>query len=199
MVEIPSNRSDEKQQNRRNLQLELDRIDKVLDELKVQYEQYFSGVLTLPPDKLHSETERSIKLMMRAPFRNSAVNFRLRMVRYRYNTLATYWQRVIREREEGIYYKDVFKANLHERLALEDAKAETALGLAEKNLMTLFNSYQQALEKYGAKKTKVDFESFQKSLIKRAKDLRAQHTGKKLSFKVVVKNGKVTLQASVKS
>ena len=181
-----------------DLRTDLDRLDSMISDLKVLYEQYFLGVITLPPDKSHNEVKAFIRRLRKAPFKTAASSFRLRTVETRYNTLYTYWQRVLREREEGTYARDVFKANLRERNALADEKATTSQGAAERSMGSLFDSYREALEKATGKKQSVDFEAFQKSLIKRAKELKERHGITRLAFKVVVKDGKVSVQAKAK-
>lgn len=183
---------------KRDLRVELDQLERILDELKVLYEQYFVGIIPLTPDKLHNEAKRLINSLSKAPFRSSALNFRLKTLRNRYNTLNTYWTRVLRQKEEGTYSKDVFKANLRERFALEDEHSGTAEGQAEGQMAALFRTYKSTLEKQSGAAQKLDYKAFEKTLVQRAKALKEKHSGKKLVFKVVVKDGKVTIQAQVK-
>lgn len=190
---------EERAHGRMDVRGELNQLDAMIADLKVQFEQYFSGLAPFPPDKLHSEVKRAIRGLLAAPFKNSEMSFRLRSLENRYRTYNTYFERVLRQREEGSYKRDVFKADIRERHALEDKHAQTAQGVAEKGIQTLFNSYKAALEKQTGMPQNIDFKAFQKSLIARAKDFKAKNAGKKVTFKVVVKNGKVTVQAQVKS
>lgn len=186
----------EKENNRRKLDAELDVLEARITELRVLYEQYFVDVLPQPPDKLRKEVVRSIRQLLKAPFKNSAVRFRLRQVVTRYQTYGTYWERVLKQREEGSYNRDVFKAEMRERMA-EEAKLENSKKTAaERSLRQLFDSYENALRRSGAQTDNINFDAFKKTLIKRAKDLKKQHGVKKLSYKVVVKDGKVTIKAS---
>lgn len=181
-----------------DLRAELDGLDIQIKDLKVQYEQYFSGILPLPPDKLHAEVKRLVRKLRKAPFKSSAMLYRLRNLETKYQTFNSYWQRVLRQKEEGTYSRDLFKANLRERLAQETAKEESNEGLAEKGLQGLFQAYRSAVEKHTGKKIEVKFDAFKDSLVKRAQEFKQRHGNKKLSFKVVVKDGKVTVQARVK-
>ncbi len=183
---------------RLDLRAELDKLDVMLSELRVLFEQHFSGLLPLAPEKPHAEVKRKIRVLRKAPFKNSALNYRLRTLEVRYGTLHTYWQRVLREREEGTYSKDVFKANLRDRQATDAAYAQTTQGAADKGMKTLFDAYRSALEKQSGTAAKVDFSAFKESLLKRAQDYKKQHGNKKLTFKVVVKDGKVAVRATVK-
>lgn len=198
MAQIPSKSRPTQLEDQRDLRGELDRLEQMLADLKVLYEQYFTGLAPLPPDKLHSEVKRLLRQMSAAPFRSSEINYRLRTLKHRYQTFDTYFQRVMKQREEGVYSRDVFKANLREQAALEAAYEQTAQGQASKGLKELFESYRSALEKVNGRSEELDFKAFQKSLVKRAKELRERHGIKKLTFKVVVKDGKVTVQAKAK-
>lgn len=183
---------------RLDLRAELDRLDQMLEELKVQYEQHFSGILPLAPDKLHNEVKRQRRLLLKAPFKNSEMKYRYKSLDHRYNTYRSYWERVNREREAGTYQRDVFKANLRERMALEEAQAQTAEGKAQGHLAGLFKSYQDALEKSAGRKINVDFDAFKKMVVQRAKEFKEKNGAKKLTFKVVIKEGKVSIQAKAK-
>ena len=84
---------------------------------------------------------------------------------------------------------------MRELHAKEDAEANTARGAASKQVTDLYNSYTKELERATGKKQNVDFAAFQKSLVKQAKAFKQQHSDKNLAFKVVVKDGKVSVKA----
>jgi hypothetical protein len=183
---------------RLDLRAELERLDSMISELKVLYEQYFSGLMPLAPEKPHAEVKAKIRQIRKAPFKSSALNYRLKALEVRYSTLNTYWQRILKQREEGTYSKDIFKANLRERLAVEEAFSNTAEGAAEKGMRNLFDAYRTALNKQGSTHAEIDFGAFRESLLKRARDFKEKHKDKKLTFKVVVKDGKVMVKATAK-
>jgi hypothetical protein len=168
-------------------------------ELKLRYEQYFTGIVPLPPDTLHNDVKQQLRRLRKAPFRNSAANYRLRTLETRYNTFVSDWHRVLREREDGTYSRDLFKAGLRERAAQEAAFLATSQGVTETGIKNLFDKYRTEVERCTGRKQNFDFDSFQKSIVNRAKELRALHGAAKLSFKVVVKEGKVSIVAKAKS
>jgi len=178
-----------------NVRLELNNLESLLEQLKVEYEQYFLGIHLHPPNNLHKATMRLIRKIRKAPFKRPSMGFRLKGLEGRYHTYNDYWQRVLRQKEEGTYSKDLFKAELRERNALEDLQALTAKGKASKSMVDLFANYKRELEKHTGRQQNINFDAFQSSLVKRAKAYRKKHGGKKLSFKIVVKNGKVTVKA----
>ena len=184
-----------KRDQQRDLREELVRLENMIEDLRIRYEQHFLGIITRPPTKQHDDLKRFIRQLLRSPFRSSAVNFKLKTLESRYQTYNNYWQRTLREREEGRYHRDVFKADLHEKLRAEEAQQKTGSGAAERGLRDLFNTYRSALEQQTGKAQNVNFERFTKKLVQRSKDLKKQHGGKKVTFKVEVDNGKVKVRA----
>ncbi|MFN8390473.1 MAG: MXAN_5187 C-terminal domain-containing protein [Bdellovibrionota bacterium] len=184
--------------NKRQIEVELDQLEAKISELRMLYEQYFVEILPHPPDKLQKEIVRNIRRLLRAPFKTSQTRFRLRTLVSRYQTYATYWERVQKQKDEGTYIKDVFKAEMREK-QLEDAKRDaSAGGKAEKGLKQLYDSYENALRKTGVDTSKINFNAFKDSLLKQAKQLKEKTGVQKLHYKVVVKNGKVSVKASGK-
>ena len=183
----------------RSFDRELDRFERAIEELRVLYEQYFIDILPQPPEKLHHQVKMVMRKLLKAPFKNSADRFRLRTLIQRYQTFDTYWERVLKQREEGTYSKDVFRSEMRKKLLEEAEKQTSKSGAADKSLKELFNTYQNALNKTGVKVDNINFDSFKKSLVEKAKRLKEQHGVKKLHYKVMVKDGKVILKASAKS
>ena len=197
MIKKPQNSAGERAEIPASIadtRIQLAILEEKIENLRIQYEQFFSGALKLPPDKLNQQVQRELRDLQKKPLKNSALNFKARAVRTRYATLATYWQRVFQARDAGTYIKDVFKANLREQIEQEERRSETRAGKAEKALQELFHSYQTALEQVGGKRD-LNFQDFQQSIMRRSKELKERSGGKKVSFKVVVKDGKVTVQA----
>lgn len=178
-----------------NISKELKKLQGMIEELRLDYEQYFLGITPFRPDKLHGEVKRLIRKIRMAPFKRQAQKYKQLTLESRFQTYNDYWQRIIRQKEEGTYSKDVFKANLRERHALEDQEAETEKGAVSRNMQALFNSYKRALEQQTGRKQELDLKAFRKSILKRAKAYRQKYGDKKLSFKVVVKKGKVSIKA----
>lgn len=176
----------------------LSSLDTALEELKVQYELYFNGISPRAPEKQHNLLRRQIVSTRKLPFKNSEHLFRLRCFEHKYSTYNTYWMRVLREKEAGTYHKDLFKLELKEALEKEEAFKKTDKGKAEGQIENLFKSYTQALTQQFGKKASLDFQTFKQELIKKAKLLKERNPGKKVSFAVGLKDGKVSLNATLK-
>ena len=118
--------------NRRELDIKLDQLEAKIEQLRVLYEQHYIDVLPLPPLQEQKAVDREVRTLMRAPFKNSQTRFRLRMVVQRYQTYKTYWERVNKQREEGTYCRDIFKAEMREKLDEEAKKAMSEQGAGRK-------------------------------------------------------------------
>jgi len=183
---------------RRDLDLQMDRLESDIEKLRVLYEQHFIDILPHPPDKEHQAVSRQIKVLLKAPFKNSQSRFRLRQIIQRFQTYATYWERVVKQREDGTYVKDKFKAEMREKMARDLANQNSAHAKANKGLQDLFSSYKDALQKSGANTGNVDFDRFKQKMIAQAKALKKQHGVKKVKYSVVTKGGKVIIKATAK-
>jgi len=182
--------------NNRQIDLELDRLERQINETRVLYEQYFIDLLPRPPEPEVKNIKQEIRRLLKAPFKNSQSKFRLRQLITRFQTYATYWERVNKQREEGTYSRDVFRAKMRAQLGEETKARNTKKGAAERSMEQLFNSYQNAIKKTGSNTDNLNFESFKNTLINRAKYLKKEHGINKLSYKVVKRGDKIVIKAS---
>lgn len=170
-------------------------LEAKLATLKVQYEQYFMGVITIAPTKLHREVKNRIRELHKAPFKRVSDKFKIKSIEDTYQTYNNYWERVMREKEEGTYYKDLFKADIREKQAAEDRRQSDKSYQAVKGL---YDNYKSALEKNGFRGD-IPFDAFQKKLSEQAKAIKASGDIKKVVFSISVKEGgKVVVQAKGK-
>ena len=68
------------------------------------------GFEKIPPAVVHKDVERRIYALRREQIRNTAKRFKLQMTIQRYNTFQMYWQRIMREIENGTYKRHVLRA-----------------------------------------------------------------------------------------
>lgn len=183
---------------RLNVRAELDRYANLIDELKVHFEQYFSGISPTAPDKQHNEVKRMRRLLATAPFKNSEMNFRYQTLENRYNTYRSYWERVLRAREAGTYQRDIYKAELRDRQEAHARYVKTDEGKAVEHFDELYRSYCAALQEVNGKSIVVDKGKFRDTILLRAKEMRARSNkvSADLSLSVEVRDGKVRLVAA---
>jgi len=188
----------EKIEKKKALDIELDLFEKKIQDLKVLYEQYFVDVIPYPPDKEHKELTRLKRRLYDAPFKKASSKFRLRMLLQSLQTYETYWNRVLTQREKGTYKKDIFRAQARQEARIRSKKRNTAAGKRQAGMEQLFNSYKSALKKVGANSSDIKFDDFKKSIVKQTREFKQRSGSKKVNYKILIKNGKVSVKAGPK-
>jgi hypothetical protein len=107
------------------LEGECQKLEDELEALKAKYEQYFLGVERKEPVRWREELRKRVLRVKEAFTRNTGLRFRLHSLHARYLSYERLWMRSAREREEGTYRRDLFKARLR-------AKREEAAPAAPK-------------------------------------------------------------------
>jgi hypothetical protein len=90
-------------------------LEEELEALKARYEQYFLGIERREPMHTREELKRNVARVKGAFTRNAGLRFRIQALHARYLSYERLWLRGAREREEGTYRRDLFKARLRER------------------------------------------------------------------------------------
>jgi hypothetical protein len=92
-------------------------LEEDLERLKARYEMWFLGVEKREPNRDRDEIKRRVERIKGAFTRNTGVKFRIQTLAARYLSYERMWLRSAREKEEGTYRRDVFKARRHAREA----------------------------------------------------------------------------------
>lgn len=177
------------------IQAELDNFESKLQNLKIAYEQYFCNLIPLPPDKEHKEVEFLSKKLLRMPFRNAQSNFRTKNLVLRYQTLNTHWERVLKQKEEGTYVGDKFKAKARAEAIEREKYRDSLKGTKDDAIQLLFDSYKGALEKAGLNSSTLDFQSFKSDILDKEELLKKTSGSSNISFRIETANGKVSIKA----
>lgn len=86
---------------------QLDLLDKLVDRLRVMYEQYFMGIQKQAPSQLHTEAERRLREVTQLQIRNTGLRYRLATITQKFGSYNSYWRRTLREIEGGRYHRDL--------------------------------------------------------------------------------------------
>jgi hypothetical protein len=123
--------------NAEEQQREVDDLETRIERLRALYDQYFMGIEKIEPQVQRKDVDRRIWLLRKEQIRNTGVRFKFQTVIQRYNTFQQYWQRSVREIENGTFKRDVLRAA--KRFGAKEAltllgkkKAEQFAALAEK-------------------------------------------------------------------
>jgi len=93
-------------------QKELDELTRNIERLRVFYDQYFMGVEKIEPVQLRHIIERGIRNSNLHEARQTGLRFRFNSLVNRFRIYAVYWDRVLRELEEGRFKREKFRRTL---------------------------------------------------------------------------------------
>jgi hypothetical protein len=159
--------------------------------LEREYEQWFSGALPKPPSDTQRICEEIVKRYNVSPPRNLSEQSLFSMLQARYNTYMEMWNRRTRLKEEG----RLPGARDGKRSAPKPSPPPVA---PSDPFRQVFDSFVAAKQKAGEATTKLNYESFRKTLEKQADQIRAAKGFKDVDFGVTVKDGKVSVVARPK-
>ncbi|MBN2723900.1 MAG: hypothetical protein JXR95_07525 [Deltaproteobacteria bacterium] len=91
----------------KNFQTRIVLLDQTIDKLRALYEQYFMGLEKFEPVTLRKAVKNELRQMRDNPPTNTAQKFMLNKVDTKMKTYEQYWNRVLREIEEGIYHRQL--------------------------------------------------------------------------------------------
>lgn len=102
----------------------LEKLETLIQMTKNEYEMYFMGVLRRPPQEKFREIKRTIHEFQELHITNTRVQFKLRVLRTRFNTLSLRWLKTTKQIEDGTYPKQRWLADKREA-AKQKNKAPT--------------------------------------------------------------------------
>jgi hypothetical protein len=88
-------------------------LETEVEELKVKYEMYFLGVERNEPNRVRDDLKKKVLRLKERFTRNAGIRFRVQSLHARFISYERLWMRSAREKEEGTYRRDLFKARLH--------------------------------------------------------------------------------------
>ena len=182
--------------NQEDIETQILLLEQKIDILKVRYEQFFLGNEKIPPTTLRTETVRIIRHIENLQIRNTALKFKLRSAIQKFNTYSTYWNRTMREIEDGKYKRGTGKhivqttntKNIHTKI--QNTNTETKNN-HEANLYQEMNAARKSL---GMPPQNIDQNTFNKKIQLEKQKLQTHFPDKKINFRIVQKNGKPQIQ-----
>jgi hypothetical protein len=194
---------------------DLTRLERDIRQLKIEYEQYFGGGKSRPPNDTEWRIESVLK---RYGDRGAEMSYGQR---FRYSNLAqTYakyrdiFHKRMQKREEGSvdrHFGAAARAIEAERArtraaqpAPEAAQPQLAVACADPvrepgKVAELYSAFREAMERSGQSTERLSRESFEQFLLQKVEQLRKQKGSQEVEFVVSVEDGKPRLKARVRS
>ena len=182
---------------------ELDELDQGLKRLRVEYDQFFLGILKRPPEVLQGRMQKIIVKYANQILRKTHQKFRFNQLNSKFQIYRQQWGRTIRQIESGTYRGHRFKAKLHERERglspeAETPRAEASEPAAKASPMDqLYDALVAARKRAGESGPDPDRAKLGELVRKQTAALRAKHPGAKVRFRVAVDGKRAKLVASV--
>lgn len=168
-------------------------------QLKLEYEQYFSGSRPREPQILRSEVQKAVFRHSNEPIKNTAHRFRFNSINQRFQAFKRQWDTTLRQIDAGTYKRHVFKADLHDRergVGVGPEKVAPASGGSAAGSGDLFEAYRDARMACGQSVSGLTPKKLQAVIAKQEQAVRQKLGCEKVNFRVVVESGKVKLKAS---
>jgi len=182
------------------------RLEQDINKLKAAYDQYFAGIERRPPEKLAAKVAREVRILTSTTMTNTALRFRNQQAISRYNTYQQYWRRNLRDLEEGRKPRRKVTTGpvatpeaTPEASKSPEGKApgvyEVSTNSSDKGGMDkLFSALNREYKSLGNGKTP-DMNKVRSAIEQQTKAIREKYGSEKVAFKVINKDGKVTIKA----
>jgi hypothetical protein len=178
----------------------LESLEKRVDDLRNQYEQYFLGSRKRPPEQERTTVTFIIRRLSNQNAPNTRMRFRFQQLTSKFNSYNQYWNRTLQQIESGTYFRDRFKQQLHggeEGEAPPPPPSRQKGPVSESHIDEVYKEFVAArkqLNQAGG----VSREKLAENIKKQAAALQEKYKGKQIKFKVVVEEGKAKLKATLK-
>jgi len=177
-----------------------------VERLRVHYQAYFLGMEKRPPIQLREQLDRYIRESALHEARRATYKFRFQSIQQRYRILAVYWDRILRDLEEGRVTRESLRRDAGYRDAPRTPGAAETKETAERSapiearsdedpVSQLYVDYIAARRTVGMGVQGITEAAFRASLEKQRTLQRDRLGVPDVEFSVTVKEGKVVLLA----
>jgi hypothetical protein len=176
------------------------KLEQMLADLVLRYEQYFTGLEKREPLSLRAEVEKAVRRYTGVPINNTMLKHKFTTLVGRFNTYREHWNRILRLMEEGRYSRDRFISDLRERrrVAAPPAKAETARPESDNEIERVYREYCQARKSCNLPVDTVSRDHIRAAIEKNKPALKGKLGTDDLTFRVVVEDGKPKIKAGLR-
>lgn len=167
----------------------LDQLARDIQQMRIEFERYFSGGLPIPPEEIRNRVQAQLRNLRGVTMNGAADGFRLGSLEAQFNTYNELYNRRLRDREEGRKavprvaaaekprYDPLGGITLGSRIESEAAEA-LYRGLAS-----------------GGGEVKFDLDSFQTYLARQVEAIRQKTGCEQVQFRLAEEEGKLKLKA----
>lgn len=185
--------------NKAEIKKDLDELERKIEQLKVDYEKFFVGIVKTEPTHLKNQIQQIIKkyATKTSQINNVMLLFRYKNLTARFLTYQEYWNRILRLIEEGKNPKDY-------RKLIEDKQKQFSIAEKKDVEMKDYDKYESLYNEYARllknqKKSPPDIEQFKKTLLKYEENIKSKYgSDVEANFKFEESNGTVKIKTVIK-
>jgi len=180
---------------------DLTKLEQMLADLVLRYEQYFTGLEKREPLALRTEVEKAVRQYTAGiPIINTMHKHKLTTLVGRFNTYREHWNRILRLMEEGKYSRDRFISDLHQkqRAGAPPAKTEAARPVAGNEIERVYREYCEARKKCNLPVDTLSLDQVRAAIEKHKPAIKDKLGTDNLIFRVVVEDGKPKIKAGLR-
>jgi len=178
---------------RQRISRQLDEVEKMLKELRVQYEQYFAGVEKIAPIKARDDLERQLRLWGRRKIVQTDLRYRLQTLSSRFHSYKGMWERVQRRMDEGRYPRHTQKISSATPQRGGKSASDTAMDPAQ-----LYQDYLRLCMECRVPASIDGINTMETFLRTKEEVIRQRYGDVRCSFDVINENGKPKIKAKLK-
>lgn len=167
----------------------LNDLDRMIEQLKRDYEIFFAGGIKRPPIDLRATTEKSVWKFSSLKTLNNAQRFRYNSLAARFNVYTELWNKQMRLKEEG-----KLPGALAPALDPKHSPGEAPRRTEDRKLKELFTRYVASKSATGGSAV-LNYDSFVKALAKQREQILNQHQCKDVEFYLAEEDGRTKLKA----
>ncbi len=166
---------------------EIDAVDRLLQQLRVEFERYFNGALDLPPIELQNSVGVKIR-DLRNKTRSSVDNFRLNSLEAKYNSYNEMFNRRLRDVEEG-------RVKIRNRDTSHRVNVEQGVMVSGRIDDSAAAVFYQALYGDSSQGGKIDLDKFRGYLNQQTRRIRQKTGCSQVQFRLQREGGRFKLKA----
>lgn len=171
-------------------------LENKLSELKAAYDKYFSGIEKIEPTGLRNEVQRIVRRMSTLPITNTAVKFKRDNLIAQYNSYSQYWNKTLRQIEDGTYSRDLFKIQLKDReMTPAQRPKQEPTPPPRGKFDSVFKELVSTKKRLGESTNNLNYKTFEENLGKQSEAIKKKFKVSNVDFIVEEKGGKTVLKA----
>ena len=177
----------------------IDAMERDLQRLKIEYEQFFNGAAKIPPENTRNRVHTRLQEIRSHYIKSPALRFRLTNFEASFNQLSVHWNRRLRAFEEGLTLsgapvRQTVPARRQDPLSVPSRAGGGVVlsqGAPDATVRELYDDFSRHFDPGRA----TDFDSFRSFVMRQVSHVRESTGCENVRFRIESQDGKLKLKA----